>query len=736
MSTSTPAVTGREPFTGTGIFNVYCRADGVAVIVMDTPGRPVNLLTEDFAAELGTVLDRIAAEPIIAASVLRSGKGGFMAGADVERLAACRDETEARELSAGAQALMDRVEVCPKPVVAAVHGACLGGGLELALACAERVAADDAVLGVPEIRLGLLPGAGGTVRLPRAIGAREALDLILTGRRIGAASAQRRGLVDEVTRPWLLEEAAAQHAKRLADHAGDTPSLLDRLRRLLDPDELETLALDENAAGRALLFGQVAKRARHRSRGNYPAPEAALDVVRTGLQDGPAAGLDAERQAFGRLAMTPASRQLVGVFLGQKRLEREADERVKRDGAPPARRLTVVGAGFMGGAIAAVSVEGGLLVRLKDVDDGAVGRGLHAVRRILEERVGQGRMDRREAERRIMMITATTGSRGVGAGDLVIEAVPEVLGLKQEVLGAIERQCPARTILASNTSSIPIDRLADALERPERMVGMHYFSPVERMPLIEIVRGPRTGPAALATALHVARLQRKTPVIVNDGPGFYTTRILAPYLLEAVEVLSEGHTPRVIDEALEDFGFPVGPMELADEVGIVVAGKIVGVLGEAFGERMAAPGALHRMIDEKRTGRAAGHGFYRYEGGKRKDDDGLLERLGIKASADTPPPGAIGWRCGLRMIDEAVRCLDEGIIASPADGDLAAVLGLGFPPFRGGPFRLVDDEGAVAIVTRMQPLRERHGPRFEPCPRLREMAADPGRRFYGEPDRA
>jgi len=725
---------GAAPMLALTSVRLACREDGVAVAWIDVPDRPVNVLTDALGDELEQVLARVEREAGVRALVLASAKrSGFLAGADVSRLAACRDEDEALELSRRAQGLMDRVARLAVPAVAAVHGACLGGGLELALACRARVAADDGdtLLGAPEVRLGLLPGAGGTVRLPALIGVRRALELVLTGRRVVARTGKGRRLVDEVVPRWVLVEAAAARARRLSERGterGPGPT------RWLRAETWSRRALEGTALGRRVLFSKAAERTRARTHGHYPAPEAILEVVRTGLEQGREAGLAAERRAFARLWATRASRELVRVFLGSKRLEREADAFAAEHDPAPVRRLTVVGAGLMGGGIAAVSAQDECLVRLADLDDEALSDGLGAVDDALADRVRRGRLDEAEARRARRRVTGTTGRRGLAAADLVIEAVPEDVDLKREVLGGLEAGGGPRLVLASNTSSIPIGELAEGLHRPERCVGMHYFSPVEKMPLIEIVHGERTADEVVAAALAVGRAQGKTPVVVADGPGFYTTRILAPYLIEAVTILAEGVRPRAIDDALVAFGFPVGPLQVADEVGVDVAGKIAEVLHERLGARMEPPGVLRALIEDGRRGKKSGAGFYRYADGRRRDDaSALFSRLGVRPVRGAIDAQAIADRCALRMIDEAARCLDEGVLASAEDGDLAAVLGLGFPPFRGGPFRYVDDEGAGALVERMRALAARHGERLRPCARLAAHAEDPRARFHRAP---
>ena len=709
------------------------RDDGVAIVWMDVPGEPVNTLQERFGDDFERVFGELERDGEVRAVVFASAKkDNFLAGADIGMLQKVRSAEEAEQLSRAAQASMNRLASFPKPVVAAIHGACLGGGLELAMACHGRVASDDrkTKLGLPEVQLGLLPGAGGTQRLPKLVGLQAALDMMLTGRQVPAKKARKMGLVDDVVRQSILVQVAAEHALALAERPSEgREQPFERLKHLLSREELTELLLADNPLGRKLVFDQARKATLKKTRGNYPAPERILEVVQVGLARGMAAGLEAEARAFGELAVSPEAAALMSLFFAQQSLKK--DPGIDGEAEPRAiRKVGMLGAGLMGAGISYVTAaNAGIPVRLKDRDDRGVRWGLRYVRDIVDGRVKKRRMSRAEGDRLMFQVQPTLDYSGFGRCDVVVEAVFEDLELKRRVLREVEEAGPEAVIFASNTSSIPITHIAAASRHPETVIGMHYFSPVHKMPLLEIIVTEKTADWVTATCVKLGKAQGKTVIVVRDGVGFYTTRILSAFMNEAYHVLMEGAPIEEIDTALKDFGFPVGPIKLTDEVGIDVGAKIAKIMIDAFGERMAAPAGLEKLIEDDRKGRKNGRGFYRYDGEKGVDTS-VYGVLGI-----TPKPGIvskedIAWRCTLQMVNEAARCYGEGILRSARDGDVGAVFGLGFPPFRGGPFRFVDREGPRAIVERLERYQSRFGQRFEPAPILLELARR-GTTFHG-----
>ncbi len=705
-------------------FRSEMRGD-VAVLTLDLPGEPVNTLSPSVGAEFAGELERLGKDDAVKAIVFASGKQDFLVGADVKWLGSLHAAADGERASREGQQGFDRLASFPKPVVAAIHGACLGGGLEWAMACQGRVASDAprTQLGLPEVQLGLLPGAGGTQRLPRLIGVQAALDLILTGKAVRAAKARKLGLVDEVVPRAILVEVAVERARGLASGAG-------RPRPRRSPRETVTrAALEGNPLGRRLLFSEARKQLLRKSGGHYPAPERALDVVREGLEKGFEAGQRAEARAFGELLMTEVSARLRELFFATTALKKDTGV----DGAAKARpvhKVAVLGGGLMGGGIAFVTAEKAELpVRIKERDDASVGRALAHVRGLLDTRVRRRRLDRRGLEKVLSRVTASTDLSGFGRADVVIEAVFEDLPLKRRLLAEVEASTPESSIFASNTSAIPIARLAEGSRRPGNVIGMHYFSPVEKMPLLEVITHAGTDPSVVATCVDLGKKQGKTVIVVRDGPGFYTSRVLAPYLNEAAHLLIEGADVGAVDTALRAYGFPVGPFQLLDEVGIDVGEKVSHVLHDAFGERMTPPATMAALVKEGRLGRKAKKGFYRYDVKGKPVDSSVYAALPGGATRVPFPEDELRERPVLLFLNEAIRCLEEGILRNARDGDIGAVFGLGFPPFRGGPFRAADAMGTAELLRRLEHWRERKGLRFEPAPLLRRMA-ERGERFH------
>lgn len=701
--------------------------DGVAVITLDLPDESVNKLNRAVKDDMIEVMRRLDADTSVQAAVLISGKPDtFVAGADIEEFLEIRSADDAERLSLDGQSLLDRLERLRTPVVAAIHGACLGGGLETALACAWRIGTDHpkTVLALPEVMLGLIPGAGGTQRLPRLIGLRNALDMILTGRNVRAKKALQMGLLDEMVHPSILRDVAVRRARELGRGTRKRSAGRNNL-------SVADLALEKNPAGRAIVFRQAREKVRKQTRGHYPAPFAAMDAVAAGYSSGREGGLSEEARLFGAMSVTPESRELIFLFFATTALKKDAGV---TGHAPPPRevqRLGVLGAGFMGAGIAAVAAMQSIGVRFKDVDHQRVAKGLKSVYDVLRERLRKRQVTRQQFEDQLALVGGTIDYTGFRNIDVAIEAVFEDLALKHRVLKEAEAEMGPKAVYASNTSSIPISRIAEASRKPERILGMHFFSPVHKMPLLEVIVTPITTPEATVTAVALGKRMGKHVIVVNDAPGFYTTRILAAYMNEAGKLLDEGASIESVDTALLDFGFPVGPITLLDEVGIDVGGKIAGVLAEAFGERLAPSESMQRVISAGRTGRKGGAGFYLYgkDGKKKGVDQTVYSLLPTGTARADIVAEEIQDRTVLSMVNEAVRCLEEGVLRSPRDGDVGAVFGLGFPPFRGGPFRYVDAESPEIIVRRLEDLNARFSPRFEPAALLLEMI-ERRRRFY------
>jgi len=712
MNTHPETAQENPPERGTA-FDLVLGDDGIAVITVDVPGERMNVLKGEMVREANALLDTLDEQPALRGVIFTSGKAdNFIAGADVHMLAACETAEAARELARAGQRLFDRLEAFAKPVVAAIHGTCLGGGLELALACHGRVATDHPAtrLGLPEVQLGLLPGSGGTQRLPDWVGLPLALDLMLTGRQLRARQARKRGLVDDLVAPPILLDAARELIDELAGQ-----------RRQRPKRPLATRLLENNPLGRRLVYRQSERTVQAKTHGNYPAPPRIIDAVRAGRERGRQVGLETEGCHFGELAMTPEAQALMGLYFATTALKKDSGTDAGAD-PRPVRRVGVLGAGLMGAGIAYVtSAKAETPVRLKDIALEGLNSGMRHINGEIHARKKRGALTDFEATRQRTRVTPALDYRGFTALDVVIEAVFEDLELKHRMLADVEAHGPEHVIFASNTSSLPISEIAAGAQRPERVIGMHYFSPVEKMPLLEVIATDRTDPEVIATTVALGRAQGKTVIVVRDGAGFYVNRILAPYLNEACRLLQEGVAIDHIDRTLVRFGFPVGPFALLDEVGLDVTEKVAPILHRAFGERMTPVDVGERMLADGRKGRKSGKGFYRYDRkrGKvgRPVDQGVYRLLGVTPHAKLSAEEIID-RTVLSMINEAVRCRDEGIIRCERDGDIGAVFGIGFPPFRGGPFHYLHRCGEGNVAARLQALAEAHGPRFTPAPSL------------------
>jgi 3-hydroxyacyl-CoA dehydrogenase/enoyl-CoA hydratase/3-hydroxybutyryl-CoA epimerase len=545
--------------------------------------------------------------------------------------------------------------------------------------------------------------------------------MILTGKSERAAKALRLGLVDEVVPPSILLRTAIAAAERL---------VRDGLPKRAPRGGLQGYFLDHTPAGRRLVYRGAKAQVMKRTGGHYPAPLAALETVRVGIEHGITAGLAEEHHAFGQLAVSDVSRKLVQIFFAGTALKK--DDGIAPGSASPRqiRRLGVVGSGFMGSGIAgtaALNVE--VDTRLKDADLGRVGKGIAAATRMLRDRLDRRRLTRAQFGRLSALLSGSDSYAGFGRADLVIEAEFEELAVKRKVLSEVEAVTRPDAIFASNTSTIPIREIAAEAKRPERVLGMHFFSPVEKMPLLEVIPTDRTAPEAVVTAVRFGRRMGKTVIVVADRPGFWVNRILSPYLNEAGLMVSEGLPIEAVDRAATAWGFPVGPIALLDEIGLDVAHKAAETMRSAFGERMKGGNALDRMLAAGRLGRKNGRGFYRYRKGKKAGPDGAVYGvLGVRRIEGVMPE-LVERRLVYAMLNEAAMACAEEVVRSARDGDIGAIYGIGFPAFRGGPLRLIDDIGASKVVSTLHELEDQYGDRFRPAPALVEMARQGGRYY-------
>src|SRR6516162_4226036 len=700
--------------------------DGIAVITWDMPGRSMNVMNDASLGEFAAAVDGALSDSETEGVVVTSGKPAFIAGADLEWLEAlmASGETEDMRIRSLFDRFMDlhhlfrRIETAKKPFVAAINGTALGGGFEICLACHRRIATEDprALLGLPEAKVGLFPGIGGTQRYLRMLGALEALPLLLEGTYLSPAQALARGLVDEVA-------PTAELVARAKDWIRAAPA--EALVKPWDKPGFITPGADPRTLAGVQAFSAANAMQRAKTYGNYPALDAIQSVVYRGMLMPLDTGLRIETKAFVKLALDPRARNMVRTqFINLQRANRLA-----RRPAAVARkrfaRIGVLGAGLMGSGIANVAARAGIDVVLLDVNEEAAGRGLDHIRRAQQTAVERGRATEAEARAIVARVRPTADYTRLAGAELVIEAVFENREVKAEVTRRTEAVVGGEAVFASNTSTLPITGLAQASARPERFIGLHFFSPVERMPLVEIIRGAHTGEESLAWSMDFVRQIGKTPIVVNDSRGFYTSRVFSTYTREAVLMLAEGVKPALIENGGKAAGMPMAPLALSDEVAISLIHHITVQTAKDLADKYEATAAdrlIAEMVErQNRPGRRAGKGFYDYpKDGPKRLWPGLSQ---LAAEAETQPSlDEVRTRYLAIQALEAARCLEENVVTDPADADVGALLGWGFAPWTGGPLSYIDMLGMGPFVELCDRLAQQHGERFLPNPMLRDLA--------------
>jgi 3-hydroxyacyl-CoA dehydrogenase/enoyl-CoA hydratase/3-hydroxybutyryl-CoA epimerase len=714
-------------------------ANGVCTIWMDQKKEKINKIGPDLIGLFEEVFSELDKDDSIKAFVLTSKKKDFIAGADIEAFQKVEKPGDWKPIAQKGHAILNQIEKSKKPIVAAIHGNALGAGLEIALACHARIASNDksTKVALPEVKLGLLPGGGGTQRLPRLVGLQAALDMMLTGKNVFPYPALKMGLVDKVVHVSSLQNAAQKMALELVGKP---------IKRERNELNLETVKAGFPAIQKALtglvleaplvnkiVFTEAKKMVDKQAHGNYPAPYKIMECVEIGWNQGIEKGYAAEVEKFEELILSPVSRQLINIFFAMtdKKKNPYGEDKVKH-----VHRLGMIGAGFMGAGIAEVSMDDDMHVLLKDINQEMINSAYKTIYNDYNKKVSKKAMTKIELEEKMALLSGSLNYSDLDNQEIIIEAVFEDLKLKQNILKDVEANAKPNTIFATNTSALPIKAVAANAKNPELVIGMHYFSPVPKMPLLEIIKTDKTADWVIATCFDVGVRQGKTVIVVNDGPGFYTTRILAPLMNEAQLMLDEGGDILQIDREMNLFGYPVGPITLSDEVGIDVGAHIMS--GELMQEMLKqrpdfkVSKTLLEISKAGYKGRKNKKGFYKYdENGKKVSgqvDPNIYSFYGGNARKKFDA-NEIHMRCGMAMVNEAALCLEEGIIENPLDGDIGAIFGLGFPPFRGGPFRYVDTLGAQQVVDILNDLTAKHGARFKPAQILVDYAKS-GKKFY------
>jgi 3-hydroxyacyl-CoA dehydrogenase/enoyl-CoA hydratase/3-hydroxybutyryl-CoA epimerase/3-hydroxyacyl-CoA dehydrogenase/enoyl-CoA hydratase/3-hydroxybutyryl-CoA epimerase/enoyl-CoA isomerase len=695
----------------------------IGVLTFDQPGSRANTLGQAVWAELEHVVSELEGRRDLRGLVLRSGKPGmFIAGADIRELgAAGPDPEQTRAVVRRGHDLIARLEALPFPTAAAIDGACMGGGLELALGFDYRLAGSHPKtdVGLPEVKLGLIPGWGGTQRLTRLLGPSLAAELICAGETVGPQRARELGIVFDAVPGDLIQDEAV----RLLTWSAQSGDWQQARRRKRQPVGLSE---DQLGFAEAVARGQVLAK----TKGQLPAPLAALDAIFKGCNLPLDEGLRVETECFVPLVGSPASRNLIAVFFMTQRLQKDpgvADPAVR---PRPVERVGVVGAGIMGAGIAGAHVRRGVPAAMIDVSPQAVEKGVAAVTKVMQTRVEIGRMKPEEVLAALGRLTLSTNPAVLADRDVVIEAVVEDEADKTRLYSDLQAVLKPGAVLASNTSTISITRMARSVPNPERFAGMHFFNPVDRMQLVEVIRGEQTDDATTATLVALAKRVGKTPIVVRDCPGFLVNRILFPYLNESLVLLEEGASPRAIDRAATDFGMPMGPITLNDVVGLDTSLYAGRVINTAFADRAKATRVLDELVAAGRLGQKTGAGFYSYAKGSRGADDPALEGILARYRSGRREVGQeeMTDRLFLPMLVEASRVLAEGVVREPGDVDMGLILGIGFPAWRGGILRWADTLGLRAVLAKLERY-EPLGPRFRPTESLRRLAVE-GKGFY------
>lgn len=701
----------------------------VALMEWDLVGDKVNKLSAPVMARFKEVVEELGRSNFKAVVMISRKSNIFIAGADIEEIKSIKTKDQFMTVLKQAHDILNAVEDLKMPVIAAINGACLGGGCELSLACDYRIASDDTStkIGLPEVKLGIIPGFGGCVRLPRVVGVQAALDIILQGKAVDASKAQRMGLIDQVVSAAVLETAALEFAQKLI-RDGKTQ----KRRKKFQPRGAMA-SLMETSLVRGQVFREAQKMTLKATMGHYPAPLKALEVIRkTYGMSNRSRAIEIEMAGFCDVATTDVSKNLINVFFLMESVKKKTGVASGVKGRD-VKRLGVLGAGTMGGGVAYVAADRGIEVRLKDINNQALAIGYQHARDLWDKLLKKKRINKFDFARKMNLVSGGLDWAGFGQLDVVIEAIVEDMKIKQKVIGECAAHTKADCIIATNTSSLSVSEMSKGHPHPENFVGMHFFNPVHKMPLVEVIRGEKTSDEAVATIFELSKKMGKLPVVVKDAPGFLVNRLLIPYLIEAAWLLEEGMSIEFVDRAYKkDFGMPMGPFTLMDEIGIDVCIKVSKIFHESLGDRIMIPNVMMKLNGSGRLGKKNKKGFYHYdERGKQQGvDETVYSELGLQAPSNKLTSQEVVRRGIFPMINEAALVLlEERIVETPDEVDLGMITGTGFPPFRGGLLRYADTVGSQTIADELEVLATRHGERFKPSTPLRNMAKT-NRTFY------
>lgn len=705
------------------------KRDGeVGILEFDLQGEKVNKLSSSMLTRISEILVEVQKSDLKALVFISKKPKIFIAGADIEEIKGLKTAEASRDAAAAGQKIINQFEDLKIPVIAAINGACMGGGCELALACDYRLITDDpsSKIGLPETKLGILPGFGGCVRLPRVIGIQAALDIILAGKAIDGKKAFKLGLADELVPASLLESYVLKYAQEIIKSGAK------KRKKYFKPKGMAAGFL-ESFAGRPIVFSQAKKMLLKQTGGHYPSPVKALEVVEKtyGMSNRDKA-LQIEAEAFGQVAATSVSKNLINLFYMMEGVKKQTGVSNASVKSLPISKIAVLGAGTMGGGIAQLGADKGYSVRMKDINNQAISLGYQQAAKIWKKDLERRKMTTFDFETKMGRISGGVNYDGFKNTDVVIEAIVEDMEIKKKVLAETYKHCKEDVILATNTSSLSVNEMAKGLEKPENFVGMHFFNPVHKMPLVEVVRGEKSSDVAVATIFDLCKKMGKTPVVMKDGPGFLVNRLLLPYLNEAVYLLEEGYSVESIDKAFLKFGMPMGPLHLIDEIGIDVAVKVAKIFNKAFGERAQPSKIMIKVSETGRLGKKNKKGFYTYneKGYKLEVDQKVYADLGLPSPTQKLDEKIAVDRGVYAMINEAALAfLEDRIVEKPEDVDLCMIMGTGFPPFRGGLLRYADSIGSASIVDSLEEFAVKFGPRFKPSHPLKAMAKTE-RKFY------